>query len=197
MDTPEDTPLRPLRVEYAITRDEFVRANLHPFRAQRLRGILLYFLLAALFVFLAWIDPEHGRWSLLLLAAFFGVRAAIMPFTMRDMLRKYYREHAAFAEETVTTLSDQGMTNESPTGVAVTRWHAFTHYAETPELFLLYRGPKHVHYLPKRAFESPEQLELCRRYLVDYVGRTAIENRPGFPVARPAVPVTPVTPPES
>jgi hypothetical protein len=198
METP-DTCLPPLRVEYAVSRDEFVRANLHPFRGQRLRGMLLYYVLALSFAGIAWMGKSGPDEWPLLLSAFFVVRATAMPFTVRDTLRTYYRQHPMLAEETVTTLSAEGVRNQTSTSDALIRWHAFTHYAETPELFLLYRGPKYVHYLPKRALGEPGQLEQCRQYLVNFVGRTAIEQHPGFPITVPAIPVTTTatTPPET
>ena len=185
-----------LRMEFALTEDEFVRGNSIPLRGNRLRGMLIMYVVAAACAAIWWFG-RHDEYFKLATAILFAVVGIAAPSTGRDTLRRFYRGHPAFAETNVITLAPDGVHAETPSTTGLTRWHGFTHFVEAPQFLLLYRGPQNATLIPKRAFESPEQLEQCRQILMHYIGRTAIENRPGFPVARPSVPVTPITPSES
>jgi len=184
----DPTPVAPapqtlLRIEYTPTRAEFVEAALYPFRGRRLRGTLLTLVSAALLTLIGAINWGRGpNWSLWLAVALVIV-ALVNPFLTRRLLGEHFRKHPQMSETSVATYSAEGIFVQTPSADTLVRWHAFTHVTESRRLFFLNRGPGNSLFLAKRVFATPAEVDAYRALLMQYIGRTAIETRPGFPMA--------------
>jgi len=173
------------RIEYTPTIHELVKVNLLTFRTKRRRNLAINLLyVAATTVLAIWPIREfpQSRFVFGMLALFTGINILISPFTVRSTLTNYFRKHPQFCETTITTYYPQGVLNESASCDTLTRWHAFTHFTETRDMFYLHRGPNNPSILAKRVFASQAEMETYRQLLMHYIGRTEQELRHGFPV---------------
>jgi hypothetical protein len=69
------------------------------------------------------------------------------------------RTHAAFGDKRLqnkieAVLSDEGVEIATPTATSKLSWDAFTRYAETKNLFMIYQSANTFNILPKRAFAA-------------------------------------------
>jgi hypothetical protein len=68
----------------------------------------------------------------------------------------------------VLTVENEGLKLSSDVSQSAAKWEAYTKFRETPNLFVLYAGPRLFYSFPKRFF-TPEQLakfrELAGRYV--------------------------------
>lgn len=178
-----DAPL--FRIEYTPTISEMVKVNLVTFRAKRRRNLTINLLyVAALTVLVIWPIREfpQSRFVCGILAILTGINICISPFTVRSTLANYFRKHPQYCETTTATYYPQGILIESASVDSLYRWHAFTHFTETRDMFYLHRGPGNPLVLAKRVFTSDAEMEAYRRLLMHYIGRTEQELRQGFPV---------------
>ncbi len=96
-----------------------------------------------------------------------------LPWTARRRIRGFWNRHPFVAEPVQAWLDENGFGFETYSGRTQLRWHTFSHWMETAELFLIFRGPMMCHYLPKRAMTN--QIEECRNMLRQFIGRTKYE----------------------
>ncbi len=68
-------------------------------------------------------------------------------------------------------LSDGGVTLGAPDGSSAAPWSRFARYKETRWMFILWRGPFWI-MLPKRAFESLDDVDRCRHLLQSHLQRS-------------------------
>lgn len=190
MDSTPTAPAAPatIRLEYTPTLDELVEGSLLPFRQQRIRGAL-FTALGGAALFLTGLLRKQPEDSLLILGALVAASTLFTPYFTRRNLRRYFASRRDSDQPNVVTLSPEGILTETSNGTTFIRWHAFDYFRETRRFILLYQGDG-VSFLPKRAFESPEQLVACRDVLMHHIGRTAPTARRGFPI-EPASPVAP------
>ena len=86
------------------------------------------------------------------------VTMIVMMFAIHSCL------HVKYASPQEIALSEQSVTFSGTTGSGILPWTSFDHYKETPWSFILWRGA-HWMVLPKRAFQSWDDLSRCRELL--------------------------------
>jgi hypothetical protein len=96
--------------------------------------------------------------------------------------------HLALPQTVETT--EHGLRLTDPNSVRDCRWAAFTKWRENEEMFLLYNSDLTFDIVPKRAAQTPQQIELFRHLLQQHV-RAVDAISFGIPVAS----VAPVPPP--
>jgi hypothetical protein len=178
-----DAPL--FRIEFTPTIPELVKVNLLTFRAKRRRNLVINLIFASAATGLAiWPIKEfvHARELFGFLGFVSWIQVLLSPFTIRRTLTDYFRKHPQYCETTTATYYPQGVLIQSASADTLTRWHAFTHFTETRDMFYLHRGPGNPSILAKRVFTSQAEMETYRRLLMHYIGRTELELRHGFPV---------------
>lgn len=178
-----DAPL--FRIEFTPTISELVKVNLLTFRSKRRRNLVFNLGYAATLTSLSiWpiIEFPQSRILFGILGLASWINILISPFTIRSTLTNYFRKHPQFCETTTTTYYTQGLLIESASSDTLIRWHAFTHFTETRDMFHLHRGPGNPSILAKRIFTSQAEMEAYRQLLMHYIGRTELELRQGIPV---------------
>lgn len=94
--------------------------------------------------------------------------------------------------EIVAEFSDAGLGLAAGAERAFIEWRAFTHYRETPRLFLMYQGKTSLRYVPKSAFDgNAAALDEARRILHTHVRLTRHPGRQAAPLGFPVAPVAP------
>ena len=96
------------------------------------------------------------------------------------IIRQAAKRDLSLAVKQEVTLRDTGIETRSETMTTNQAWNHFTGFAETQGLFLLMVTNNSGQLLPKRAFESPEEMEEFRGFALARVGREVI----GFPVVQ-------------
>jgi hypothetical protein len=109
------------------------------------------------------------------------VSALFTPYFSRRAVREFLRKIPGIGARCTVSLGPEGVFTDSPKGYSLVRWHAFTHFTETPAFFLLYAGTS-PSFVPKRAFETDAALHAWREMLRAYVGNTTLDQRRGFAV---------------
>jgi hypothetical protein len=176
-------PTTLLRIEYTPTQAEFVEACLYPFRAKRLRGMLLLVIGALIFIGLGVLNsPTWSSWYFVVSVGLI-VSALMNPYVARRALVDYFRQHPQLSQTTIATYSAEGVFVQTQSVDILVRWHAFTHFAESRRFFFLHRGPGNPLFLAKRVFATPPELDDYRALLVQYIGRTSMASQQGFPVS--------------
>jgi len=164
---------------------EFVEANLRLSRSARWRRTLIFGALAATFGLAAAmrsLPPQLLVWTM---AITYAVNALTVSAWARYQLRRAFRARRAAQAVARVTLSADGYRVDSAGTELLIRWHAFSHYVETPTAFLLHLGPHNAQVLPKSALAAPHHATV-RSLLQNYIGRTRPDTSPaGFPVAQP------------
>ncbi|MFD6227707.1 YcxB family protein [Streptomyces sp. NPDC060232] len=84
----------------------------------------------------------------------------------RGMARRLHAVWAAYGQ-CRTVVDDQGTATTGETMSYTSDWKLFTHYAETPELFVLVGGPRAscLAAVPKRGAEEPADVDRLRAIL--------------------------------
>jgi hypothetical protein len=116
-------------------------------------------------VLLAALTQIYLAVPLLCLSAFWlGFAFLYLPFKVtRD-----FQKSPNFARKCFLRADDEGLRSESNVSQGQIKWSAFVRYSETPNLFILFLGPRMFQVIPKRAFlpeQSAEFRELLRRKL--------------------------------
>ena len=94
-------------------------------------------------------------------------------FGSRLSIRRSFRQDNRLQQPFEAVVSQDGIDISSQTGSSKYAWSAFTRYAESRNLFLLYQAPKIFNVFPKRAF-APGEEESFRSLLSERLGTTSV-----------------------
>jgi hypothetical protein len=171
-----------LIIEYEPQRDEFVKTHVRVWRSRLWRQVISAAVALVSVALWASVLSNEARTPLFIIMALTAYSAATVFPRMRGQLRRHWANHPFSGAQTRVTLDGAGVRTDSWNGYGVTLWHGFTHYQETADAFLVFRGPRDVQILPKRAFTA-EQIERCRGMLRSHIGRTKyVRPVQAFPV---------------
>jgi hypothetical protein len=162
--------------EIEDTKADFIEAWMYPRRRDR-RAMSVFFCIVGivcLWMGVRNLSSRDGNDTALLMSI--GVGLSIVgisrSWSVRRSLAKLWLDHPIYRETKRYSFADNGFTSESYSGCSTMRWHAFSHWAETPHLFLIYFGPVISYYIPKRCVGSDVQLQEFRAFLQIAIGRT-------------------------
>lgn len=96
------------------------------------------------------------------LAVYYGLFA-------KARLKRRFRKAKNLHGEKVVELDDEQFAISGANGRATIYWHAFSHYVETPRLFVLSTVSPFFYMIPKRALSQPDQ-DAIRRLLEQKIG---------------------------
>jgi hypothetical protein len=88
---------------------------------------------------------------------------------LRGLLRSAWAAQPHLALPQTLEATDERILLSDPTSAHDYRWSAFTKWRESNELFLIYISEMFFHMVPKRAFETPAELEAFRQLLEGHV----------------------------
>jgi hypothetical protein len=157
-------------VEY--TQKEFIQAYTIPQRKARLQnsiGMCSFGLLVGVEAILL---HEPILYFLAGAGAVMFVGGLLAPWKMNAPLRQLWKSHPVYSEPKRYTIDDSGFSSDSYSGTSLLRWHAFTHWTETPHLFMVFFGPQVSYCIPKRCLEGPDQTDELREIFKLAIGRT-------------------------
>ena len=159
------------RIEYQLTAQDVVDANLGHLKSSRVRYVL-WFVGAVNLIWVGNCIITRSRpfadyyWSL-----FLGLFLTIgYPLLTSVSARAAFRKQPAMQKPASAAYSPEGLTMESALYTGETKWPAFVSYLETPRLFVLYHGPRAFRPIPKRAFTNDADLREFRALLEEKIG---------------------------
>lgn len=158
-----------MNFEYRLTNQDYQEAYKANYQSQRI-GYWLLWLVAGLLFFVGClyvIAPRGDRpISLLLGTLSIGLGISLIPEVYhRLFFSGLWRSHPVVREPVSIEITEDWLVYHSDSIRAQIKWHVYTHFLETPNLFLIY--PNHHLYgvLPKRALEHPDRISEFRQFL--------------------------------
>jgi hypothetical protein len=95
----------------------------------------------------------------------------LMLFVVTSLsFRKVYRRNLRMFGSRTITITDDGLSSDSPMGHAETTWNMYEKFRETKSLFLLYQSADLIGILPKRVFATPADIQQFRALLAAKIG---------------------------
>ena len=170
-------------VEYSFTLDEWREAVLFALRNERRSN--LWLVAAAIVMVASGLSPlldgrdaSEARTSIGVVAFAYAMLQLIAPrWRLRRSWHGYMKDERMVVCLTIQsyTVTDSDERNEIS-------WHAFTHFSETPRLFMIHQRTGLVRAIPKRAIGDQTRIDELRTILLDRIGRTSEMASRGFPV---------------
>lgn len=164
-----------MTIEVDDTQREFIEASLFLSRRRRRGNILSLCFSGFAFSWFGWLGYSNQN---IKMATFGGagiymlLQAVLIPSKTRQGLKKLWKNHPVYNAPQRYTLDETGFSSENYNGHSTMRWHAFSHWAETPRLFLIYFGPVVSYYIPKRCVGDQKRIDALREFLQAAIGRT-------------------------
>jgi hypothetical protein len=168
-------------LEFALTEQDFLDANLRHLRERLRRATLLQgaaTAAVAVVVATSSLPPKLLAW---MLPAVYAINTIAIYPRARHRLRHAYRSRGALHAVTRVILSADGYRTESAGTEQLIRWPAFTHYTETPTAYLLYHGGE-AEVLPKSALGEAQRRDVPELFRL-WIGQSGAAGGRGFPVA--------------
>jgi hypothetical protein len=173
-----------MTVHFEPTSDEFVESLMEATRQRRRQTVWAFGSLALVFLALACIPLSFTFRPLTFILAL-----ACLGLAMRvrriytGSFRRHWDQHPYHAEAADVTLTPTEFTRKTYSGYEQLRWHVFSHWGETKQLLLIFRGPHECFFIPKRAISGEDAIAACRELLQGTIGRTTYAPRErAFPV---------------
>ena len=158
-----------MNFEYRLTNQDYQEAYTANYRSQRI-GYWLLWLVAGLLLLVGCLYVVAPRGdaptSLLLGLVSIGSGICLIPEVYhRLFFAGLWRSHPVAREPVLIEITEECLVYHSDSVRAQIKWHVYTHFVETPNLFLIY--PNHHLYgvLPKRALGDPTQISEFRQFL--------------------------------
>lgn len=104
---------------------------------------------------------------------FYFLRKVVDPWKMRYAIRKQYESSPVMQNEMEYTITDEYIESSNPLSGGRIAWDGIIKAIESDTEFLLYPSSKFSNFIPKRAFESAEQLERFRSLVKEKLGDKA------------------------
>jgi hypothetical protein len=161
-----------MTVEVEYTEREFIQAYTIPGRKARLRNSIAAVIFGLLLGARAIFAPEPFFVFLAGVGAVVLVSGLLIPWNFSASLKRLWKTHPVYSEPKRYTIDASGFASDSYSGTSILRWHAFSHWTETSQLFLVFFGPQVSYCVPKRCLESLDQINELRDILKREIGRT-------------------------
>jgi YcxB-like protein len=153
-----------IQLTFTLSTPEIIRLT----RSQQLNWTKRWYWIAGIVFVLSAVFAQYtDRWSSLLtiglpLLLFVVVFEWQLPRQMERQLNKMPN----WGKPVTMEFSELQILQKTANSEATVQWQSFTKATELPDWFLLHLGPKTLYWsIPKRAFDSPEQMEAFRMLL--------------------------------
>jgi len=158
-----------IHLQFQLTPQDYVRANWVSYRSARLMWVIWIFL--GPFMLLAGIyryfdEVGHPLTFPLFLGWIFMI---IFPLTLIISPRTAFKKQPSLAAPQTFTASSDGIIVKSPLFSGNDAWSMYVSFVESKDMFLLYLSPRMFRMIPKRAFQSDEQMQEFRRLVAQHV----------------------------
>jgi len=127
--------------------------------------ILLFLLVAVATALLALIDGRIGWFPVIMLPVAMLTLAACIGFNLLwfpRKMRRLFAQQPLYGKEMESAWSDHEFSNRSPLGTTVVQWGQFVRWKETSKSFLFYLSDASYLFVPKRALDNDQVLDLRR-----------------------------------
>ena len=163
-----------MRLEYRLSAKDYQEAYTANYKSQRVSYLFLWSLsvlvigLGLLYLF----APTQGSFFVRMLGLIFmGCGACLVPdLYYRFFMLSGWKNNPGWREPIELQISEEGIMYVSPSIQANIKWPVYSHFIETPNLFLIYPVQQLYGVLPKRAFRTREQARDFRRLLKVKIG---------------------------
>ncbi|MDY7013821.1 MAG: YcxB family protein [Cyanobacteriota bacterium] len=150
-----------MKIEYRLNLKDYQEANKFHFRDQKNKYRTLWFFSCFwLVVGLSYLIFNTGT---LLGLLWIAIAILINPETnliIHLLLNSSWKNQSEAARELVEMeVLEESLSKEAPSYKIIFRWSFFSKFIETPHLFILCEGKSLMHVIPKRAFQSDEQIQ--------------------------------------
>ncbi len=159
-----------MKFEYRLNVNDIKEAN----QAHAKKGLLKYYLLMIGILLLLPILPLLTRKSItlsdlisvvlpnlfLLIVIYFSFRIA-----SNFLIQRTWNSQPGLKNEITVETTEEGLQITTPLSEARIKWLMYTHWRETPNLFMVYQSRNCFNLFPKRAFSSDEQINEFRELL--------------------------------
>ncbi|MBE9042085.1 YcxB family protein [Oscillatoriales cyanobacterium LEGE 11467] len=171
-----------MNLEYRLSVKDYQEAYTANYKSQRTSYLFLWCLsvlvigLGLLYLF----APTNGSFFFRILGLFFiGCGACLVPdFYYRFFMLGLWKNNPILRESVELHISEIGITYISQSIQTSIKWPVYSHFIETPNLFLIYPVQQVYGVLPKRAFSTREQALEFRRLLKIKLGkRRTVKSR--------------------
>jgi hypothetical protein len=112
------------------------------------------------------------------------ILAAIMTAASRRGIKNGWLRQTQLQLPQLLTLTEDSVTVQNSNVHSIYQWHAFNQCRDTAALFMLYISGLSFFMIPKRALESPEQIDAFRAFIHSHI----LPPSSGFPVLPAAAP---------
>ncbi len=165
-----------MNLEYRINAQDYQEAYRANYRSQQMSYVALYVLsgLIILMGLLYIVLPKADRFiDLLLGTGLIGLGICLIPdLYYRFFFVSFWRSPPYVREAVMLQVNPEGMVYYSDSVQATLKWHVYTHFVETRNLFLVYLSPQMYGVLPKRAFNDSTQMAQFRSLLRQTLDRS-------------------------
>ena len=160
------------QVTFAPSQADYVAATRgHYFALIRSRrwlikiATMLVLLVAIATAFVAFIDGRVGWFPVIMLpvamlAVVIGISFNLLWFPRK--MRRLFAQQPLYGAEVESAWSDREFSNGSPLGTTVVQWGQFVRWKETSKSFLFYLSDASYLFVPKRALDGDQVLDLRR-----------------------------------
>lgn len=149
-----------MKLEYRLTLNDYLEAAQVTYNSWRffkfaLWGSSIFIVISAIFEIIR--RPYHLPNYLYLIIGICGIPC--IQFSMRRGVIDTWKNPSNMMQEPITMDITEEMLGVKTSSVqAQIKWQIYTHFVETPNLFIVYLSSRVYYIFPKRAFSSEEQL---------------------------------------
>jgi hypothetical protein len=152
---------------YQLTPADYLEANRGHMRSSRVRYLFLLIgipnLAWAIYVLIWRTQPISSAGLPLAFGLFFTVG---IPLLTRWNVQAMFRKQPNLGHPVSIQINPDGLGMRSDRFTGENKWSCYVGYVETPNLFMLYQGPRLFHAIPKRIFSDKAEVDEFRK-LVD------------------------------
>ena len=167
-----------MQIEYRLTLKDYQEANQTHYESLRF-WYFLNWIFSILLILL-------GILSILLLSQKIGVLVSFLlgcfwlfmgvfvnPYLnlyQRYFVSRTWKSYQALKEAMNVDITQEGLNIKGESFECTSKWKIYTKFMETPKLFMLYQSKNLFNLIPKRAFNSDEEIEEFRELLRTKIG---------------------------
>ncbi|MDY6783197.1 MAG: YcxB family protein [Cyanobacteriota bacterium] len=164
-----------MKIEYRLSLSDYKETNKFHSKSQKFQYLMLWLLsivsifygvLYTIYIFNIY---QIVFWILLALL----VNPEINLVQRLSMNYAWKNQSGAFREPMEVEILEEGISRTTPNSQSFTRWPIFTKFIETQNLFILYQGKRSIDIVPKRAFESEEQIREFKIILDENISQSS------------------------
>jgi hypothetical protein len=161
-----------MKIEYRLSLKDYQEANKFHLKNRKFQYLMLWVLSCLLIVF----GVVYAILTSDIYNGLFGIAIAIIVHPEINFINQFFMRFAwknqsnAAREPVEIEVLEEGISKKAENYQSFVRWPIFSKFIETPNLFILCEGKSLMHIIPKRAFESNEQIQAFKTRLNEKMG---------------------------